>query len=61
MGIMIKKLWKPFNYGVKIYHYDTLIGIRKILERLTLDLFNNTFTTNTGTPKKPLLDEVNDG
>ena len=54
--------WKLFGYGVKRDHYDKLIGIREFLEPLTLDLFNNTFPTYTGTPEKntPTLYEVDE-
>ena len=63
MEINITNLWKLFHYGVKIYHYDKLIGIIYLLERLALDCFNNIFSTDTGTLEKniPLLDEVDDG
>ena len=37
------------------------MGIRELSESLAIDCFKNTFTTDTGTPKNPLLDEVDDG
>ena len=48
-GMTIINCWKIFCYGVKRYHYEKLIGIRELLERLALDLFNNTFSIDTGT------------
>ena len=36
-----------------------MIVIRELLERLALDLCNNTFTTDLGIPKNFLLEEVN--
>ena len=39
-------------YGVKIYRYDKLVGFRKFSEQLSLDFFNHTFSTDTGTPEK---------
>ena len=52
-----------FHYGVKRDHYEKLIGIRELSERLSQDFFNNNFLTDTGTPENniPPLDEVNDG
>ena len=63
MGTTINKLLQLCCYGVKRDHYDKLIGIREFLEQLALDLFNNPFSTHTGTPQKnkPLLDDVDDG
>ena len=63
MGTTINNLWKLFCYGVKRYHYDKSIGIRKFLEGLALDFFNNPFSTDTGIPEEniPTLDEVYEG
>ena len=63
MGVTITNLWKLFCYGVKIYHYETLIGIREFLEILYLDCSKSIFPTDTSTPEKniPLFDEVDDG
>ena len=61
MVMNITNLWKTFRYGVKKDHYDKLIGIRELLERLALDCFNNTFSNDTGTPKKyipPLMRSI---
>ena len=52
MGMNITNFWKIFRYGVKIDHYEKLIGIREFLERLALDFSNNHFSTDTGTPEK---------
>ena len=48
MGMTIKIFRKIFCYGVNRYHYNKYIGIIEISEKLALDLFNNTFTTDTG-------------
>ena len=63
MGMTITHFWKLFSYGVKRYQYEKLTGIRKKLEPLALDCFNNPFTTDTGTTGEyiPLLDEVDGG
>ena len=63
MGMTITNLWKMFCYGVKRYQYEKLMGIRELLEQLAPDCFNNTFSTDTGTPAKkiPPLDEVSEG
>ena len=61
MGMTIINLWKIFFYGVNIYHYEKLIDTRELSEQLTIDLFNNPFTTDTRNQvKNPLLDEIND-
>ena len=62
-GITITNGWKPFRYGVKRHHYEKLIGIRELSERLAQDFLNNNFSPDRGNPKKniPLLDEVDDG
>ena len=51
MVIAIKNIWRLFCYGLKRYHYENFIGIRKLFEQLALDLFNDHFTTDTGNPK----------
>ena len=56
----INNLWKILCYGVKRCHYEKLIGNRELWEQLYPDLFNNTFTTATGTQVKTLPDEVID-
>ena len=63
MGVTITNFWKLFCYGVKIDHYETLIGIREFLEILYLDCSKSIFSTDTSTPEKniPLFDEVDDG
>ena len=63
MGMTITNCWKLFRYGVKRDHYDKLIGIRELLERLAQDCFNNRFSPDRVTPAKniPTLDEVDDG
>ena len=60
MGITITNFRKLLHYRAKRYHYDKLIGIREFAERIALNLFNNPFSTDTGTPVKniPPLDEV---
>ena len=59
----ITNCWKLFSYGVKRDHYDKLIGIRELSERLAQDCFNNIFSPDRGTPANntPPLDEVDDG
>ena len=54
---------KLFHYGVKIYNYEKSIGIRELYERLTLDCFNNPFSTDTRIPENniPPLDKVGEG
>ena len=47
MGMSITNFWKLFYNGVKRYHYEKLIDIRELLERLYLDFFYNTFITDT--------------
>ena len=37
MVMTITNYWKLFCYGVKIYHYKKLIGIRELLEQLAQD------------------------
>ena len=61
MVVTITSFWKIFCYGVKRHHYEKLIGIKE-LSGPDLDCFNNSFSTDTGTPSKniPPLDEVND-
>ena len=63
MGMAINRLWKLFHYGFKRDHYAKLIGMRELLERLSIDFFNNKFSTDTGSLAKntPLLDKVDDG
>ena len=63
MGMAITNLWKLFHYGVNRYKYKYIIGIRELLERLALDCFNNSFSTDTPPPEKntPPLDEVDEG
>ena len=63
MGITIINCWKLFRYGVKRYHYDKLVGIRELLERISQDFFNNKLSSDIGTPANniPPLDEVDDG
>ena len=63
MGMNITNFWKLFRYGVKRDHYDKLIGIRELSERITQYCFNNNFSPNRGNLEKniPTLDEVNDG
>ena len=34
MGTTITNFWKLFHYGVKIDHYEKMIGIREFSERL---------------------------
>ena len=62
MGMAITNSWELFSYGVKRDHYEKSIGIREVSEQLALDLFNNPFSTDTGTPAKniPPLDEVDE-
>ena len=59
----IKILWGLFCYGFKRDHYEKYIGIRKFLQQLSLDCFNNCFTTDSVTlaQNMPLLHEVGDG
>ena len=63
MGMTITNFWKLFCYRVKRKHYDKLIGIRELLERLAQYCFNNKFSPDRGTPSKKMspLDEVDDG
>ena len=63
MGMAINIFWKIFHYGFKRDHYAKLIGIRELLEGLSIDCFNNKFSTDTGSLAKntPLLDKVDDG
>ena len=60
--INITNFRKIFHYGVKIYHYEKLVGIRELSELFALDCLNNPFSTDTGTPEKniPPLYEVDD-
>ena len=62
MEMTINSYWKIFFHEVKRYHYGKLIGIREFLERLALDLCNNTFSNDTRNAENniPLLDEVDD-
>ena len=57
MGMPITNFCKLFYSGVKRDHYEKLIGIIELLERLALDCFNNTFSTDTRNTAKniPLL------
>ena len=52
-----------FQYGVKRYHYGKFIGIRELQERIAVDCYNNTFTTDTGTQAKNItsLDYIDNG
>ena len=52
-----------FCYGVKRDHYEKLVGIRELSERLAQDCFNNPFSPDRGTPEKniPPLDELDYG
>ena len=62
MGMTINRFWKLFHYKFKRYHYAKLIGIRQLLEGLSIYCFNNTFSTDTGylANNTPLLDNVDD-
>ena len=62
METTITNCWKLFSYGVKRDHYDKLIGIRELSERLSQDCFNNKFSSDRGNPAKniPPLHEVDD-
>ena len=62
MIMTITNFWKLFFSGVKRCHYDKLIGIRELLERLAKYCFNNPFSSDSGTPENniPPLDYVND-
>ena len=63
MGMAINRFWKLFHCGFKRDHYAKLIGIRELWEVISIDCFNNTFSTDTGSLAKntPLLDNVDDG
>ena len=63
MGMTVTNFWKLFRYGVKRDHYEKLIVIRELLERLAQDCFNDAFSPDRGTPEKniPPLNEVDDG
>ena len=63
MGMNISNFWKMFLYGVKRDHFEKLISIRELSERLAQHCFNNHFPPDSGTPEKniPPLDEVDDG
>ena len=63
MGMAINRFWKLFHCGFKRDHYAKLIGIRELLERLSIDFFNNKFSTDTGSLAKntTFLDKVDDG
>ena len=63
MGMAINIFWKLFHYRFKRYHYAKLVGIRELLERLSIDFLNKTFSNDTGSLAKntPLLDKVDDG
>ena len=56
MVTTIKNYSELFCYGVKRDKCERIIGIIELLEQLVPDCFNNTFTTDTGTPKKTLID-----
>ena len=62
MVMTITNCWKMFRYGVKRDHYEKLVGIRELLERLAQDCFNSPFSSDRGTPAKniPPLNEVDD-
>ena len=51
-GMAINSCWKMFCYWVKMDHYAKFISIREFLERLAMDSFSNTFTTDTWTLAK---------
>ena len=63
MGMTVTNCRKLFCYGVKRYHYEKLIGVRELSERLAQYCLNNPFSPDRGTPAKniPPLDEVDDG
>ena len=48
----IANCWKLFCYGIKRDHYEKFIGIWEFSVKIAVDYFNNTFTTDTGTPAK---------
>ena len=50
------------NCGVKRDHYEKLIGIRELSEKLAQNCFNNNFSSDIGTQANniPPLDEVDD-
>ena len=55
IGMNITNGWKPFSYGVNRYHYEKLIDIRELSERLALDFFNNTFQMMLGPRKRTYI------
>ena len=59
----INNQWKLFFYGVNRDHYEKLIGIIELSQRLALNFFNDKFSTDTKGPDKdvPLLDEIDYG
>ena len=63
MGMTITNCWKLFCCGVKRGHYHKLIGIREFSERISLDLFNNPFSSVTRNLAKNItpIDEVDEG
>ena len=63
IGTNMTYCWKLFHYGVKIEHYEKLIGIRELSEQLAQDWFNDPFSLETGIPEKNTLplDEVGEG
>ena len=63
MGMIITTYLKLFLYGVKRYHYEQFIGIRKLSEQLARDFLSNPFLTDTWILEKniPTLDQVNEG
>ena len=62
IGINVTRFWKLFSHGVKREHYEKVIGIRRLLGRVSRYCFSNPFSSDSGTPAKniPLLDGLND-
>ena len=63
MRMTITNFWKLFPYEVKIDNHEKSIGIIELLEQLTLDCFNNHFSTDIVTLANNItpLDEVDVG
>ena len=63
MEMIITNLWKVFHCWLMIEHHGRLMGTREFLELISLDFFNDIFSTDTVTPGNimTLLNEVNDG
>ena len=49
-GYVQQLLWERLHSGVKRYHHGKFIGIREILERISIYCFSNPFSTDDGTP-----------